>query len=128
MVAAASRHYGRGTIAVGVLLLGLALIYMVQVGGVARHTLHILANPLATRASDGQYQFDLRTWAIHHFYFTSQAWVLAHLWLLWVVVLRLVRRPTQRGRIVAALAAAVLATLAATWSMVVWLANHGTSV
>ncbi len=126
--ATASGHYGRGTVAVGVLLLTLALIYMVQVAGVARHTQDVLANPLPEQAPNGGRQFDLRTMAIYDFFFTSQAWALAHVWLLWVVVLRLVRRPEQRERIVAALAAALFAVVAITWGMALWLGSHGTSV
>jgi multisubunit Na+/H+ antiporter MnhF subunit len=66
--------------------------------------------------------------AIHDFFFTSQAWALAHLWLVWVAVLRLVRRPERRKRIVAALAASIFTVVVVTWSMVLWLGGRGTLV
>ena len=122
------RHYGRGTVAVGALLLTLAAVYAAQVAGVVRHTRQILANPLPAAAPNGGMQFDLRTMAIHDFLFTSQAWALAHLWLLWVVVLQLARHPQQRVTLVRCLAAALLALVIVTWVMAAWLGRHGTSV
>jgi len=48
-----SRHYGRGTVVVGVLLLSLALIYMAQVAEVVWHTQQLLGDPLPDRSADG---------------------------------------------------------------------------
>jgi len=73
-------------------------------------------------------QFDLRTMAIYDFFFTAQAWALAHLWLLWVALLQVARHPQQRLQVVRRLAVAVLAVVLVTWGMAVWLGSHGTSV
>jgi hypothetical protein len=101
-------------------LLFLALIYMGQVAGVARETLAILAKPKSQQAQFSHTTYD--------FFVTREAWILAHLWLLWIAVLQLVRHPKQRGRIVGAVAAALLAVLAATWSIAAWLGRHGAFV
>ena len=72
-------------------------------------------------------QFDLRM-ANYDFFLTSHAWLLGHVWLLWVVVLHFARRPQRRVRLVRGLGAAFVAVASVTWAMVLWLARQGTSV
>jgi hypothetical protein len=115
-------------VAIGVVLLTLTAVYAAQVASVVQETRDILANPLPEWHRDGAMQFDLRTAAIHHFYFTSQAWGLAHLWLLWVLVVRFRRHPERRAGLVRTLAAVLSCLIVMIWFMVVWLGRHGTSV
>jgi hypothetical protein len=123
-----SPHYGLGTVIVGVILSLLALIYAVQVAGVVHHTRFLLAHPLPEFASNGAMQFDVRTVANYDFFFTSHAWLLGHVWLLWLVVLHFARRPKRRVRLVRGLGLAFVAVASLTWVMVLWLARQGTSV
>jgi hypothetical protein len=121
-------HYGVGTVVVGALLSLLALVYACQVAGVVHHTRYLLAHPLPEYAPNGAMQFDVRTVANYAFFVTSHAWLLGHVWLLWVVVLHFARRPKTRVRLVRVLGVAFLAVASVTWVMVLWLANQGTSV
>jgi hypothetical protein len=123
-----SPHYGFGTVIVGVLLSLLALVYAAQVAGVVHHTRFLLAHPLPEFGPNGAMQFDLRTVANYDFFVTSPAWLLGHVWLLWVVVLHFARRPEKRVRLVRGLAVAFVAVASITWAMVLWLAKQGTSV
>jgi hypothetical protein len=123
-----SPHYGVGTVIVGVLLSLLALVYALQVAGVVHHTRYLLAHPLPEYAPNGAMQFDLRTVANYDFFVTSHAWLLGHVWLLWVVVLHFARRPQKRVRLVRALGVALIVVASITWAMVLWLGKQGTSV
>jgi hypothetical protein len=123
-----SPHYGLGTVVVGVLLHFLALLYSVEVAGVVRHTRYVLAHPLPEYSADGGRQLDLRTMAHYDFFITAHAWLLGHVWLVWVVMLHFARRPKSRLRLVRGLAMAFVAVAGVTWLMVLWLAGLGTSV
>ncbi len=123
-----SPHYGVGTVIVGVLLSLLALVYALQVAGVMHHTRYLLAHRLPEYAPNGAMQFDLRTVANYDFFVTSHAWLLGHVWLLWVVVLHFARRPQKRVRLVRALGVAFTVVASITWAMVLWLGKQGTSV
>jgi hypothetical protein len=123
-----SPHYGVGTVVVGAVLLLLASVYCGQVGYVVQHTRYLLAHPLPEYTPDGGRQLDLRTMANYDFFFTSHAWLLGHVWLLWVVVLHFARPPRERVRLVRGLGIALVTVVGATWVMVLWLARQGTSV
>jgi len=121
-------HYGLGTVGVGIVLLLLALIYMGQVFWVLQETRAELGNPLPDYTPDGRVHVDLRHLRIYDFFVTREAWLLGHLWLLWVCVVQVARRPLRRVAVVRGLAAATLGVLAITWVMRLWVGRMGPSV
>jgi hypothetical protein len=121
-------HYGLGTVIVGLVLLALASIYMGQVFWALQDTRAALADRLPAYTPDGRMQFDLRHFRIYDFFVTREAWALGHLWLLWVLVVQVARRPVQRVKAVRRLAIAVTGVLAISWGMALWVERLGASV
>ena len=120
-------HYGRGTVAAGALLLGLCLVYMVEVAGVLQHARALIAEGWTSAAGpDGSaYYYQLRRVSGSRFFVTQEAWMIAHLWLLWVLIVRALGDPAHRARVVGWLGSAVAVIVAATWVMRAWIAAHG---
>jgi len=110
----------------GVVLVLLATIFLFQIVGVAAEV-RGLPLPGMTPLPDGGISMDLRRFSVHHFYFTREAFILLHVWLIWAVVrlARAVRVTSTSDRV---LAGASVLVLSAGHLVGVWLARQGTSV
>jgi hypothetical protein len=115
---------GRVGFAIGLFLLILALIFVIQVSGII---VEVAGRQELPRATPQGMQFDLRASAIHDFFFTTQAFVLLHVWLAGAGI-RFMRSRGQVGRAWKALGGLGLATVLVGHAGAVWLASRGTSV
>jgi hypothetical protein len=112
-------------LAVGIVLFILALIFVVQVWSVARE---VAERPnLTMRSPGGGMQFDLGNLAIHEFFFTTQGFVLFHVWLIWATV-KFVRSRGPFGRSLVAFGGLGLVTVLVGHACALWLASKGTHV
>jgi hypothetical protein len=119
-----SKLMGRVGFVIGCFLVILALIFVIQVSGIV---VEVAGRQDLTRASPEGMRFDLRTSAIHDLFFTTQAFVLLHLWLAWASI-SFIRSRGQVGRALKCLGGLGLATVLVGHAGALWLASRGTSV
>jgi hypothetical protein len=115
---------GRVGLAIGSVLLILAVIFVVQVSGVV---VEVAGRHELARITPEGVRFDLRDVAIHDFFFTTQAFVLLHVWLTWASI-KWMRSRGRVGRACKSLSALGLATVLVGHTGALWLASKGTSV
>ncbi len=119
-------QFGRGTVILGAALLAAGVVYLLQVMLVAQRVRELMAqNPAPVVALDGT--VTLRRVTYYRFPGTQEAWVLAQLWLLWVLGVMAAGHPNRRVQAVKWLAAAVALTVLNTWTVRAWLHAHGVS-
>jgi hypothetical protein len=108
-----------------VLLVG-AAIFVYQVLGVARETSALPPSELKALPGGGV-SIDLRRLAIYDFFFTREAFVLLHVWIVWAIV-RL-RKSRRSAKLVDRLMVSVaIVTIGVGHAIVIWVAHQGPSV
>ena len=76
---------------------------------------------------DGVFHLDLRNMAQHDFFFTTQAFMLLHIWIIWASV-RLARQSGSWSVMRRALVAGGWCLLVTGHALAIWLAGKGTGV
>ena len=111
----------------GAILLGLCLVYMVEVAAVLQHARALVSEGWTSGVgNDGSAYYKLRRISEYRFLVTQEAWIIAHLWLVWVLIVRAFDNPAHHTRVVGWLASALAVIVAASWAIRAWIAAYGT--